>query len=814
MASRWSLAVSLALLLPCAWAQSSGWVENEVNTTMCTWTLPRVGVIRDTAYIDGGQLYWQPSLKDGSPSELLQDQFDHGLVYTLNFSTPFKTSDNFSSVLTSITSVTGASSDIKPIYYDGALLANDGEFLAYGGLPLATVAVSIPDAGATFGYQRYWYGGADKKFEPTFLLNEEITAGISRYVGFGAGVSVPSENKGYYFGGMNSKSHGPVNYPSGNATTDPSTYSRDLISVDMTNQMQEVWTNKTINSIVPGRASPEMVWVPVGKNGVLVVIGGVVDPVFANASFSLTAEKMANSQLKSPAFLTTVSVYDIETSTWYQQATTGFPQNTAWTQGCTVVASTPDGATHNIYYYGGFDGINLRAPFNDEVWILSLPSFTWVKAAVGRSGHGRAGHRCVKPYPDQMIVLGGYPAQGGTAQTCVTGGIVQLFNLTSLEWIDSYDPRVWGNYTVPAVVTAAVAGAGVTKWNNASLATIFKTSYDTTKIKPWYPYAYTTTPTNPTNPPVPTTTTVPAPGGGTPKWLAPVLGVVLTLVVLSALFIAFLLYRRRRYLRRRDSVAATSEVNRNRILSWVWGHDAKAGTVTSDETPSTAFEDDGTGVGSGSGRGGHLSTSSATVPSVNVVEAGGDMVYELPGTTRAQELSAGGQEEVGGVGLVYVPISGSGGLHPSPSVASTASRGSEFSADGGGGGSPGVVSPRGDSPGLVSPRGDSPARVSPNLTDSPGGGGRESPSTALGRGELDGGAGAGERRRSGPVTPRAERWGSVGSVGEGGGGMGGGGGGMSATGGLSPDGGSDGGGGGGGGRRRKSAFGEMLGEEK
>ncbi|KFY77754.1 hypothetical protein V499_02931, partial [Pseudogymnoascus sp. VKM F-103] len=706
---------------------------------MCIWTLPRVGVIRDTAYIDGGQLYWQPSLKDGSPSELLQDGFDHGLVYTLNFSTPFKTSDNFSEVLTSITSVTGASDDIKPIYVDGALLANDGEFLAYGGLPLATVAVTTPDAGSTFGYQRYWYGGQDKKFEPTFLLNTEITAGITRYVGYGAGVSVPSENMGYYFGGMNSKSHGPVYYPSDNATTDPTTYSRDLISVDMTNQMQEVWKNETIKSIVPGRASPEMVWVPVGKNGLLVVIGGVVDPVFANASFSLTAERMANSQLKSPAFITTVSVYDVESKTWFQQDTTGGPAKTAWTQGCTVVASAPDGSSHNIYYYGGFDGINLRSPFNDEVWILSLPSFTWVKAAVGRSGHGRAGHRCIKPYPDQMIVLGGYPANGGTAQTCVTGGIVQLFNLTSLQWIDSYDPRVWSNYTVPSVVTAAIAGAASTKWNNASLATVFETEYDTSKITPWYPYAYTSTPTNPTNPPVPTTTTVPAPGGGTPKWLAPVLGVVLTLVVLSALAIAFLLYRRRRYLRRRDSVAATSEVNRNRILSWVWGHDPKTGTVTSDETPSTAFDDDSAGVGGG---GRHLSTT-GTVPSVsvNVVEAGGDMVYELPGTSQAQELSAA-REEVGAAGLAYVPIGGGGGLHPSPSVASTASRSSELSADGAG-----VVSPRGDSPGL---------------TDAGAAFGRESPSSGLGKGELDGGAGAGERRRSGPVTPRTERWGSLG----------------------------------------------------
>ncbi|OBT73013.1 hypothetical protein VF21_07758 [Pseudogymnoascus sp. 05NY08] len=788
MASRWPLAVSL-VLLPLAWAQSTGWVDNEVNTTMCTWTLPRVGVIRDTAYIDGGDLYWQPSLADGTPSELVQDLFDHGLVYTLNFSTPFKTSDNFSQVLTSITSLTGASNDIKPVYLDGALLANDGEFLAYGGLLRATVGITPPDAGATFGYQRYWYGGKDKKFEPTFLLNAEITAGITRYVGFGAGVSVPSENKGYYFGGMQSKSHGPVDYPDGNATTDPTTYSRDLISVDMTNQMLEVWKNETIKSIVPGRASPEMVWVPVGKNGVLVVIGGVVDPIYANYSSTLTAEKMANSQLKSPAFITTVSVYDIESQNWFQQDTTGGPKETAWTQGCTVVASAPDGSTHNIYFYGGFDGINLRAPFNDEVWILSLPSFTWVKAAVGRSGHGRAGHRCIKPYPDQMIVLGGYPANGGTAQTCVMGGIVQLFNLTSLQWIDEYDPRVWSNYTVPSVVSAAVSSAGTTKWNNASLATIFNTPYDTSKITPWYPYAYTTTPTNPTNPPVPTTTTVPAPGGGTPKWLAPVLGVVLTLVVLSALFIAFLLYRRRRYLRRRDSVAATSEVNRNRILSWVWGHDAKAGTVTSDETPSTAFDDDSAGVGGVAGNGGrgHLSTA-GTVPSVNVVEAGGDMVYELPGTTRAQELSAGGGE-LGAAGLTYVPIAGGGGLHPSPSVASTASRSSELSADGAGAG---IVSPRGDSPGL---------------SESPGGGGRESPTTALGKGELDGGAGAGERRRSGPVTPRTERWGSLGSLSGGGDGE------MSATGGLSPDVGSD-GGGAGAGRRRKSAFGEMLDEEK
>ncbi|KFZ19739.1 hypothetical protein V502_03486, partial [Pseudogymnoascus sp. VKM F-4520 (FW-2644)] len=556
------------------------------------------------------------------------------------------TSDNFSEVLTPITSVVGASNNLAPPYYDGALLSNDGEYLAYGGLLTGSVGLSPPDADSSRGYQRYWYGGEGKKFDPGFL-DTHITAGITRYVGFGAGVSVPSENKGYYFGGMQARSHGPVNYPSGNKTTDPTVYSRDLISVDMTKQMEEVWTNKTIKSDVPGRASPEIVWVPVGKNGVLVVVGGVVDPVFANFTFTLDDAKKANSQTNSPSFLSTVSVYDIESSTWFQQPTTGAPAKTAWTQGCTVVASAPDGSSHNIYYYGGFDGISLQAPFNDDVWILSLPAFTWIKAAAGRTGHGRAGHRCVKPYPDQMIVLGGYPSNGGTAVTCVTGSIVQLFNLTSLQWFDSYDPRVWGNYTVPSVVTAAIATA-TTKWSNSSLSTIFSTAYDSAKIIPWYPYAYTnsTSGTTPTHPDVPSATPVPAPGSGTPKWLAPVLGVVLTLVILSALAIAFLLYRRRRYLQRRESVADTSEVNRNRILSWVWGHDGKAGTVTSDETPSTAFDDD---AGGGSGSGGrHLSTG--TVPSVHVVavEAGGDMVHELPDTSRMQELSGLGEHGVEG----------------------------------------------------------------------------------------------------------------------------------------------------------------------
>ncbi|KFX97383.1 hypothetical protein O988_04896 [Pseudogymnoascus sp. VKM F-3808] len=759
MASRWPL-VAVSLLPTLAWAQTSGWIENEANTTMCTWNLPRVGVIRDTLYIDGGELYWQPLLKSGPPSTPIKDTLDKGVIHTLNFSTPFKTSGNFSEALSTIAPLTGPSNNLAPDYTDGVLLANNFEFLTYGGLLLGLVLDSEPDADASLAYEQY-NSVKDRKFSPGFS-EKTLTPPVNRYVGYGAGVSVPSENMGYYFGGLKAKGGGPVYQVSGNKTTDPTTYSRNLVTLDMSTQQEEVWKNEPLGKTVPNRASPEMVWVPVGEKGVLVVIGGVVDPIFTNVNTTLDPTSKANSQANSPAFLSVVSVYDIATKAWFQQLTTGAPPSTAWTQGCAVVASTLDGETHNIYYYGGFDGINLNQPFNDEVWVLSLPTFTWVKVAEGRAGnHGRAGHRCVMPYPDQMIVVGGKPSSGGDEFNCVEGSIVQLFNLTSLNWYDSYDPRVWNNYTVPPIVAAA-AEASTTRYVNASLGTIVKTKYDATKIKNWYPYEYTANVTHPDEPANPTTTAVAPGGSGTPKWLAPVLGVVLTLVVLSALAIAFLLWRRRRYLRRRDSVAATSEVNRNRILSWVWGHDAKSGgggTVTSEESPSTAFDDDtnaGSGVGGRPGSSGrHLSTG--TVPSVNVVEAGGDMVHELPDTSRIQELSA--------AGLVDVPVGG--GLKASPSVASTASRTSELSAD---------------------------ERASGSSV------GRQSPG-GLGKGELDGGAGAGERRRSGPVTPRAERFGSVGSVSDGE---------MSATGGLSPDEGA----GSGAGKRRTSAFGEMLDDGK
>jgi hypothetical protein len=34
---------------------------------------PLVGIIRDTLYIDGGELFWQPLMKSGPPSTPIKD---------------------------------------------------------------------------------------------------------------------------------------------------------------------------------------------------------------------------------------------------------------------------------------------------------------------------------------------------------------------------------------------------------------------------------------------------------------------------------------------------------------------------------------------------------------------------------------------------------------------------------------------------------------------------------------------------------------------------------------------------------------------
>ncbi|KAH8681017.1 hypothetical protein BX600DRAFT_9398 [Xylariales sp. PMI_506] len=569
--------------------QESGWATGQVNATMCLWQNPRAAVVRDTVYIDGGYLWWVPGLEDGSFGGPTQDGNPLGLIYLLNFSQPFDSTTNYSSILGVLPKVSSgtAANNLAPNYFDGGMLANDDEFFTYGGL-LTDIATYAPPAdNSVLVYFVDSYGTDKPDFLPGFQ-HDILTGNITRYVAYGGAASAPSENKGWYFSGLRSPSWGEIYYPMGNDSLSAVNASDTLITVDMTTQYHETWTNSTLPGTIKGRAGPELVWVPVGSQGILVALGGVTYPDFDNSNYS--SENEAQSKIDSPAFMSTIDIYDIAGDTWYQQPTANPPDQT--TLGCAVVAAAQDGSSYNIYYYGGYDGLHITQAFSDDVWVLSLPSFQWVKVTAGSADHARAGHQCVKPYPDQMITIGGFtPLTGGEFSCLEDDGILQVYNLSTGTWLDSYDPSVWSEYVVPDKVLSVIGGdatGGATLttpspsgWVTTGLSNVFSVSYTST-ISTWYPYASVTT--NNTRPDLPTSS--PSSSGGTPKWVAPVLGVVLSLVFITAVVVAILLYRRRKLLRKNGGTTeGGTDENGHRILSWIRGQDGshKAPTVTTED---------------------------------------------------------------------------------------------------------------------------------------------------------------------------------------------------------------------------------------
>lgn len=287
--------------------------------------------------------------------------------------------------------------------------------------------------------------------------------------------------------------------------------------------------------------------------------------------------------------MTSINIYDIAKNTWYTQDTTGGPG--ALARGCAVMQPAKDYSSFNIYWYGGYDGLHAtdQSYFKDDVWVLSLPSFTWTKVKTGQSGQGRAGHKCVMPYPDQMMVVGGYPAQVGTGGTCLTE-IIRLFNVSSADWLDSYDPAKYSDYAIPSAVYSAIGGdaqgsATITapsSWDTSALEKVFQTAYSTSKITHWYPYPVVATASS-----IPTYTSPAASvsKGSVPKYLAPLLGIILGLVFVISVVVGFLLWRRRKLMRKNGGVSVVStDENGNRIVSWLNGQRIEKGTTATEST--------------------------------------------------------------------------------------------------------------------------------------------------------------------------------------------------------------------------------------
>lgn len=237
------------------------------------------------------------------------------------------------------------------------------------------------------------------------------------------------------------------------------------------------WTNSTLDkqTITTGTDASQFVYLPGTQSsggGIGVLFGGRRQPT------TDTMESMGE-----------VLVYNSATDSWYKQTTTvegggNFPNGRM--NFCAVAASAPDNSSHNIYMYGGESSQATPTAYSD-LWILSVPSFRWMRVNV--PSEARKSVTCTVVGQKYLMSYGGI-RQGwgseGNGDSCDDDTFgMRLFDMSSLTWTTQYDgPPAAGKkaYTVPKIVQSAIGGddqgkATVTApsrgFDAAALSTIF-----------------------------------------------------------------------------------------------------------------------------------------------------------------------------------------------------------------------------------------------------------------------------------------------------------------------------------------------------
>ncbi|KAK4456125.1 hypothetical protein QBC34DRAFT_287001, partial [Podospora aff. communis PSN243] len=256
-------------------------------------------------------------------------------------------------------------------------------------------------------------------------------------VSYGAGVSVSERGEAYYYGGWISNysvldwSGPPV------ATSGILKYNMDSDS----------WTNGTGPDSIR-RAEGAMVFIPIGDGGMLVYFGGVQDK---ESNGTMTGQPMDQ-----------IYLYDVLSSKWYQQKATGrVPQMRA--RFCAGATWAQDQSSYNIYIYGGAGIAPYTAGF-DDVYVLSIPAFQWVKLYPENGNEtGQYPHHsftCNVIDKGQMIII------GGTFPLTKDCDVPDQFGSHNLDMgLQNTDLSPWKlyrsnltSYVVPASLLSAIGG--------------------------------------------------------------------------------------------------------------------------------------------------------------------------------------------------------------------------------------------------------------------------------------------------------------------------------------------------------------------
>ncbi|KAM0198496.1 hypothetical protein ACHAPI_004020 [Fusarium lateritium] len=258
---------------------------------------------------------------------------------------------------------------------------------------------------------------------------------------YGAGVSISSRGEAYYYGGW-------LNNASSKGWSGPPKASNELVKYEMDSNS---WSTVTGPDDI-GRAEGSMVFIPVGDAGMLVYFGGAQD-LYSNGTLT-------------PQPLDEIFLFDLANARWYTQKTSGDTPGDR-RRFCGGATWAKDHSSYNIYIFGG-GGFPPDTTGYDDIYILTIPSFQWIRGpypaySKGTGTFPKSMMSCNVIDDAQMLVIGGTYANA-TDKTCDVPAIQGVHNMNlgkqnkeDAIWA-SYQPDLT-TYVVPIDIRTVVGGS-------------------------------------------------------------------------------------------------------------------------------------------------------------------------------------------------------------------------------------------------------------------------------------------------------------------------------------------------------------------
>ncbi|KAI9648109.1 hypothetical protein NHQ30_002739 [Ciborinia camelliae] len=320
-------------------------------------------------------------------------------------------------------------------------------------------------SGSPGGKQIYLYGGTDQSMNTSFygytdptspnetFLSYDITQNqwasikvdttIPEKPSSGSSADVPDQGLGFYFNGEinNGSTTETISIPDGSSVP-----LEGMVMLNMTDNSTRNISTSAIDT--NSRTGSILQYIPgIGEKGILIQFGGLYRQA-GNLS----------DELGNLAPMDQINVFDINSAynggngSWYtQQATGNLPPKRI--ESCSVVATATDNSSYNVYLYGGQDGHSVSY---DDVFVLSLPSFTWIKVYEAIPGSPRFGHTCHLVGNRQMLTVGGAQKMYSSYCDWESSGVA-IYDLSALSWTSTFHHDA-NSYIVPGNITDVIGG--------------------------------------------------------------------------------------------------------------------------------------------------------------------------------------------------------------------------------------------------------------------------------------------------------------------------------------------------------------------